>query len=127
MCDATVPRECIPDPRPRRTRGRSLRPLWEGGELPERVRVAEYAEDTWALLFEHKKVIFRSEGRVEVYDLERDPDESTRLGDAALWDRLIETSRLAPLPLPASAATEALPEVTPEMIEELRSLGYVGH
>lgn len=108
------------------TRGRSLRPLWEGNSLPERERVAEYAEDNRAVLFGRRKIIFRAGSRVEVYDLRRDPGESTRLGDPALWNRLVESARFSPLPLPDAAESEALPEVAPEMIEELRSLGYAG-
>jgi len=112
-------------------RGKSLKSLLfakpEEGKRDQRFRMAEY-HDRKAFLLEKMKMIDRGSRR-ELYDLEKDPYEFRDLSgtmqddqdklfaealrikkDAAVYDR---------------SNIEALPQVTPEMRDELKSLGYV--
>jgi len=113
-------------------RGESLVPLMSGvpkkKNVERRVRLAEYP-DRWALISDDRiKLIIRGEFR-QLYDLKRDPYESTDLSRTMqdVQDMLVEKyaglkkeSRVFERP-----DKEALPEVTPEMIEQLKALGYV--
>jgi arylsulfatase len=113
------------------TRGRSLRPLLSADGLrpawQDRVRLAEYS-DRQAILYKGFKLIVRGDRR-ELYDLRKDRYESADLSGTMkeYQDMLVGKASLLKdhaLPgVPASAGT--LPEITPEMLEELEALGYV--
>jgi arylsulfatase A-like enzyme/Tfp pilus assembly protein PilF len=64
----------------------------------------------------------------ELYDLDRDPDETTNLYDArkSVADVMIARLRAQEQDDPAKHATQAAPEVDPEARARLAALGYVG-
>jgi len=113
-------------------RGESLVPLMSGGTkkkgVERRVRLAEYPDRQALISDDGIKLIIRGESR-QLYDLKRDPYESSDLSRNMqdVQDMLVEKyaglkkeSRVFERP-----EKEVLPKVTPEMIEQLKSLGYV--
>ena len=70
------------------------------------------------------KYIQSSDGRHELYDLERDPRETSNLIDreserAARMDAALRAR------IPPDMANRAAPRLSPEEREELRELGYL--
>ena len=66
--------------------------------------------------------------RPELYDLDRDPDETTNLYDArkSVADAMIARLRTQENDDPGKHATQAAPDVDPEARARLAALGYVG-
>ncbi|PIS36886.1 MAG: hypothetical protein COT35_08855 [Nitrospirae bacterium CG08_land_8_20_14_0_20_52_24] len=90
--------------------------------------MAEYPDRQALISDDGIKLIIRGESR-QLYDLKRDPYESSDLSRNMqdVQDMLVEKyaglkkeSRVFERP-----EKEVLPKVTPEMIEQLKSLGYV--
>jgi arylsulfatase A-like enzyme len=110
-------------------RGLSLVPAMEGDEAAPhagRTRIAEYGQP--AIYAGSLKLIERENG-AELFDLSRDPEERRNLAHALpekgdeLRARYAELKRLGP---GTPAADESpLPEVTTQMREELKALGYM--
>jgi arylsulfatase A-like enzyme len=111
--------------------GRSLRPLLEGGELPELDAYAEATITTMQLLSlrsSRYKFIQTVEGdNPQIYDLLQDPSERQNLAASSrdLVDLLRQRVR-------AIRAGERRPEdvvdpddLDPELREQLRALGYI--
>jgi len=118
--------------------GRDLTPLLEGGTLPPRDALAELLLDRRSLRAlrsnERKVVQAREGGPVRVFDLVADPGERTPLdpvrgaGDArspraALEDATARMQRFRSAL--ADRGADSI-ELTPELEEQLRSLGYLG-
>jgi len=110
-------------------RGESLKPLLfsEGDHNYKRFRLAEYPEDQ-ALFYEGTKLIARSNRR-ELYDLKQDIYESNDLIDTRPEVQTMMIERASQLKHNARdyhhGSKDALPKVTPEMINELKALGYI--
>lgn len=110
-------------------RGVSLKPLLfgdRGDSLPNpRFRLAEYPREQ-ALMLGSLKLIRREKSR-ELYDLSNDIEELNNLaGTMAKAERKL-TMRAARLERSGSrdaGSEQDLPEITREMLEELRALGY---
>jgi len=124
--------ELLAVPEPGELRGESLVPCLAGGEAvaPQRMRVAEYP-DFRAYYVGKYKVIERALGgerRVWVFDVALDPDEARDLSErrAAFRDEILARgAELAQRSLGASGDDDGeKPEVSEEMLEELRALGY---
>jgi arylsulfatase A-like enzyme len=104
--------------------GRSLLPLLEG--KPTAAPPATAEGDDWSALRETgRKLIAFDDGRLELYDLEKDPGERADLSeaDAEAAGRLRETLRAAaPRPGPKPVPGDPL---SPSLREALRRAGYV--
>jgi arylsulfatase A-like enzyme len=117
-------------PAPAEMDGRSLRPLWEGGDAEDgRPLLAETGpadiDALRTLRRGHLKLIDDARtGRQQLFDLAADPGETRDLA-AEREDEVHELSeQLDELARPRREPT-LLPEPTPEMLEHLRALGYV--
>jgi arylsulfatase A-like enzyme len=96
---------------------------------PERIVVAELLRGVpeRAATDGRWKVIIKDE-RMELYDLKKDPGEQTNL--ARIHPKRVEKFRVVLAAFerqnpPATATPEPI-EITPEELEALRALGYVG-
>jgi arylsulfatase A-like enzyme len=120
--------ELLALPVPSAFEGKSLVGLIDGSDTGDRIAIAEQrALKSW---FEYPWKFIRSTdtGRVELYDLEKDPLEQNNVADThpdiaiKLSDRL--NARLA------EGSGDAVPElepgiVDPEHLKRLRALGYI--
>jgi arylsulfatase A-like enzyme len=120
-------------------RGTSLRPWMESGRAPTappRLRRSEYAHQS-ATFDGHLKLIERAAG-TELYDRSKDPGELDNLVTRRMKRAkyMLAASRTlarnplgtAPAQSPAAdaQANPAAPEVSQEMLDELKALGYLG-
>jgi arylsulfatase len=109
-------------------RGRSLLPLLRGeGGTGERLRLAEY-QNRMAIYRGPAKLIARGTTK-ELYDVGADPRETRDLAEerTALRRRLVaDAARLRETgPLLVLPAGDDPPPPSPQVVEELRALGYV--
>src|SRR4051812_30136150 len=122
-------------PIPKGITGVSLAPLMTGAR--RRLDLEVYAEALyplhhygWSALRAWRagqyKVI--DAPRPELYDLDKDPDETTNLYDARknIGDAMIARLRSQVTENASKQATQAVPEVDPEARARLAALGYVG-
>ena len=97
------------------------------GADAKRFRLAEYYE--MAVYLGQTKLVLR-EDSTELYDLERDRSETRNLGQdqpgaqGRLLKKAVRLRRAGPLV--SLAEPDALEPATPEMVQELRELGYAG-
>ncbi len=99
----------------------------DGAPRAERV-FAQYGASSFAIRTPQWKLIASSSGKLELYDLARDPGERRNLAavDGAARDQLLgqlREWRAGQRPVPQTAPELAL---DPEEIERLRALGYLG-
>ena len=112
------------------TRGKNLSSLLISGEANDmegRFRLAEYPRRQ-AYIFDGVKLIL-NQGRRELYDLKQDWYESDDLSGSMTEYQEMMIEKASQLQDEAygfeAGARDTLPEVKPEMIEELKALGYV--
>jgi arylsulfatase A-like enzyme/Tfp pilus assembly protein PilF len=111
-------------------RGRSLRPLFTGGSIPDHGVYAEAMYPRfhfgWSELYSltDARYAFIRAPRDELYDLQRDPQE--RLNLAAERETTRTAMRTALERVIAHAGVEGPGEVSPEVRARLQALGYVG-
>ena len=120
-------------PMPSELRGRSLLPLFEHpSAFGERIRLAEYPGHQ-ALYLDRFKLLHRAKGPrtgTRLFDVTADREERNDVSadhGALVEHLLLEAERLREETRAESsedAGDEELPEVTPEMLEELKDLGY---
>lgn len=121
-------------PGPPSMQGRSLRPLLDGGSLPERAVLAEGSNQNArlrALRTLRWKYVFDGAGVEELYDLAADPGEKRNLcardkgpcmpwrEQARVWETNLAGARTQLTPKAPAAAT-----IDAETRERLRALGY---
>ena len=98
------------------------------GDFFKRIRLAEYPDDQ--ALFDDSLKLINRRTRRELYHLEKDKFETHDLSETMKEDQEKLIARASRLREQAHVygrtGKEVLPEVTPEMIEELKALGYVG-
>jgi arylsulfatase A-like enzyme len=105
--------------------GRSLVPLMRGEELAERAIYVE-TEGVRALRARDAKILTYPDGRLEYYDLRRDPEERRPLPCEARCRELAgELERLLRRPATTKTAAPETVELDEEELERLRSLGYL--
>jgi arylsulfatase A-like enzyme/Tfp pilus assembly protein PilF len=116
---------------PKGLRGRSLRPLLEGGPALDNASV--YAEAFygryhfgWSELYSLTDARYRfiKAPKPEVYDLDRDPGETRNL--AAERPQVVASARAELDRMLAGASIQAPSQVSKEDLERLQALGYVG-
>lgn len=109
-------------------RGQSLKPLLSGKNSDlfgdQRFRFAEY--QTQQALVQGDLKLIRRQGSRELYDLGSDIEERKNLsGLMRKAERaLIKQADRLKRPAASRSEEEDLPQITPEMLEELRALGY---
>ena len=110
--------------------GRSLRPRWEGGGdhdgRPLLAETGPMEHDALRSLRQGdlKLIVDRRTGKRQMFDLAADPGETRDLAAERPDDVRELSARLDELSRPRRAAT-LLPEMTDEMQEHLRGLGYI--
>ena len=111
-------------------RGRSLRPLFTGGSIPDQGVYAEAMYPRfhfgWSELYSltDARYAFIRAPRDELYDLQRDPNERVNL--AAQREPTRAAMRTALEHVIANAPVEGPAEVSPDVRARLQALGYVG-
>ena len=111
-------------------RGRSLRPLFTGGTIPEQGLYAEALYSRyhfgWSELYAltDDRYAYIRAPRDELYDLQQDAGERRNVASERESTRLAMRNALERLT--SGARIDAPGEVSPEARERLRALGYVG-
>lgn len=111
-------------------RGRSLRPLFTGGTIPEQGLYAEALYSRyhfgWSELYAltDDRYAYVRAPRDELYDLQQDAGERRNVASERESTRLAMRNALERLT--SGARIDAPGEVSPEARERLRALGYVG-
>jgi arylsulfatase A-like enzyme len=114
--------------------GRSLRTALEGGSISPRPIVAELFplslgnkqkhRHRLAVMDGEQKILLRTDGELERFDLVNDPDEEAPL--PASNAELQELLRASEISFDLSKQVEPNgPEASPEMLQHLRALGYI--
>lgn len=111
--------ELLGQPIPDGLLGRSIFDSLKGG------LIFSQGEENWAVIRGKEKLIVEGDGRKLLFDLETDPKESRDLA-AARPERLRDLVALVEAArVDAFGAPETETELSPEVIERLRSLGYL--